>query len=241
MCTMYCEYGFQTDEHGCDICKCRDTPSGIQGDEQPRVYRYWPGLCLTIHYSDVIMGTMAYQITSLVIVYLSDYSGTDEKKTSKLRVTGLCAGNSPVTGEFPAQMASRAENHLMTSSWKTVFSSIGIPIIKRRRSLDHLIFTMGIPILARWHRYNETDPRIWVMSLQWRHISVFITVTSHKCRNVSDHRQRNCLFRNLFQLTTTKSLKNRITGLLWGRFPSQRASGVEMSSWWWIINNMRLH
>ena len=32
------------------------------------------------------------------------------KKTSKLRVTGLCAGNSPVTGEFPAQRASNAEN-----------------------------------------------------------------------------------------------------------------------------------
>ena len=32
------------------------------------------------------------------------------KKTSKLRVTGLCAGNSPVTGEFPAQRASDAEN-----------------------------------------------------------------------------------------------------------------------------------
>ena len=32
------------------------------------------------------------------------------KKTSKLSVTGLCAGNSPVTGEFPAQMASNAEN-----------------------------------------------------------------------------------------------------------------------------------
>ena len=32
------------------------------------------------------------------------------QKTSKLRVTGLCAGNSPVTGEFPAQMASNAEN-----------------------------------------------------------------------------------------------------------------------------------
>ena len=27
-----------------------------------------------------------------------------------LRVTGLCAGNSPDTGEFPAQMASKAEN-----------------------------------------------------------------------------------------------------------------------------------
>ena len=31
------------------------------------------------------------------------------KKTSKLRVTGFCAGNSPVTGEFPAQMASNKE------------------------------------------------------------------------------------------------------------------------------------
>ena len=32
------------------------------------------------------------------------------KITSKFRVTGLCEGNSPMTGEFPAQMASNAEN-----------------------------------------------------------------------------------------------------------------------------------
>ena len=32
------------------------------------------------------------------------------KKTSKLRVTGLCVGNSPVTGEFPTQRASNAES-----------------------------------------------------------------------------------------------------------------------------------
>ena len=32
------------------------------------------------------------------------------KKTSKLRVTGLCVGNSPGTGEFPTQMASNSEN-----------------------------------------------------------------------------------------------------------------------------------
>ena len=37
------------------------------------------------------------------------------KKTSKPRVTGLCAGNSPVTGEFPAQRASNAEN---VSIWR---------------------------------------------------------------------------------------------------------------------------
>ena len=32
------------------------------------------------------------------------------KKTSKLRVTGLCEGNSPVTDDFPTQRVSNAEN-----------------------------------------------------------------------------------------------------------------------------------
>ena len=36
--------------------------------------------------------------------------GGRSKKASKRRVTGLCVGNSPGTGEFPAQMASNAEN-----------------------------------------------------------------------------------------------------------------------------------
>ena len=36
--------------------------------------------------------------------------GRRSKKTSKLCFTGVCAGNSPGTGEFPAQMASNAEN-----------------------------------------------------------------------------------------------------------------------------------
>ena len=38
------------------------------------------------------------------------YSGTDQRKKSKLRVTGLCAGNSLVACEFPAQMSSDTEN-----------------------------------------------------------------------------------------------------------------------------------
>ena len=38
------------------------------------------------------------------------------KKTSKFRVAGLCEGNSPVTGEFPALMASNAEN--VSISWR---------------------------------------------------------------------------------------------------------------------------
>ena len=62
------------------------------------------------HYNGVIMGAMASEITSLTIVHSTVYSRRGSKKTSKFRVTGLCVGNSPVTGEFPAQMASNAEN-----------------------------------------------------------------------------------------------------------------------------------
>ena len=46
------------------------------------------------------------------------------KKTSNLRVTGLCVGNSPGTGEFPAQMASNAEN---VSIWWRHNEAEGIP------------------------------------------------------------------------------------------------------------------
>ena len=62
-----------------------------------------------MYYKDVIMTPMASQITSLTIVYSTVYSRHRSNKTSKLRVTGLCAGNSPVTGEFPAQKASKTE------------------------------------------------------------------------------------------------------------------------------------
>ena len=64
---------------------------------------------IIIHYRDVTVGSTASQITSLTIVYSAVYSGTDQRKP-KLHVTGLCAGNSPVTVEFPAQMASDTEN-----------------------------------------------------------------------------------------------------------------------------------
>ena len=50
------------------------------------------------------MGLMASQITSLTIDLFNRLFRRRSKKTSsKLRVTGLCTGNSPVTGEFSAQ------------------------------------------------------------------------------------------------------------------------------------------
>ena len=70
---------------------------------------YVPLMVLThLHYCDVIMGAMTSQITGLTIVYPIDNSDTDQRKHQSS--APLCAGNSPLTGEFPAQMASNAEN-----------------------------------------------------------------------------------------------------------------------------------
>ena len=54
--------------------------------------------------------------SGLSIVYANVCSGAHKKKTLKLRVTGLCEGNSPVTSEFPSQRASNAEN--VSISWR---------------------------------------------------------------------------------------------------------------------------
>ena len=56
------------------------------------------------------MSAMTSQITGVLIVYSTVCSIADKKKALKLRVTGLCEGNSPVAVEFPTQKASNEEN-----------------------------------------------------------------------------------------------------------------------------------
>ena len=58
------------------------------------------------------MSATVSQITGVTIVYTTVFFMRRSKKTSKLRVSGFCEGNSPVTGEFPALRASNAEMFL---------------------------------------------------------------------------------------------------------------------------------
>ena len=100
------------------------------------------GQVTSFHYNDVIMSTMASQITSLTIVCSTVCSRHRSKKTSKLCVTGLFEGNSQVTGEFPTQRASNVENislwwlhHLPTTIWVNIGSgncllSVGVVCTK---------------------------------------------------------------------------------------------------------------
>ena len=62
---------------------------------------------LVFHYNDVIISVSNHQPHDCLINCLFRRRSM---KTSKLRVTGLFAGNSPVTDEFPAQMVVNAEN-----------------------------------------------------------------------------------------------------------------------------------
>ena len=68
------------------------------------------------------------------------------KKAPKLRVTCLCAGNSPVTGEFHAQMASNVENvsiwwrrHVFVKKLHNTYTSVLLARdhITRNRVLVH--------------------------------------------------------------------------------------------------------
>ena len=105
----------------------------------PMMYRASP-FCISVHIYMALLRTntssiglfgVCQQIDTNVMVYslrwrhnghdsvsnhqlhhclLNRLFGCRSKNISKLRVTGLCEGNSPVTGEFPAQMVSNAEN-----------------------------------------------------------------------------------------------------------------------------------
>ena len=74
--------------------------------------------CITLqiqcHYSDDTMSAMASQITGVSIVCSTVCSGANQIKHQKVRITGLCEGHPPVTGGFPSQRASNAEN---VSTW----------------------------------------------------------------------------------------------------------------------------
>ena len=60
-------------------------------------------LYVTVHYSDV---SNHQRLDCL----LNRLFGHRSKKRLKLHVTGLCEGNSPVTGEFPSQRATNSGN-----------------------------------------------------------------------------------------------------------------------------------
>ena len=94
--------------NGCDMwCTYRVNPIIVSYHQHPR-YAPDPFDQKSCHYNNVIMGVIASQNTSLTSVFSSVYLDTDQRKHQ--------SSASPETGEFPAQMASNAEN--VSISWR---------------------------------------------------------------------------------------------------------------------------
>ena len=70
------------------------------------------------------------------------------KETWKFRVAGLCAGKSPVSGEFPAEMASNAENISISILWTLVSY--------RHNHLSKPVFAVAI---------GDTLKKYWILLL----------------------------------------------------------------------------
>ena len=114
--------------------------------------------------------------------------GCRSKKTSKLRVTGLCAGNSPGPANSPHKgPVTRKCFHLMTSSWPVGFPS-------RRTSNTELL------CFLRCQHEKSCSP------IQWHH---------NGRDGVSNHRRLDCLFGRLFSYRSKKILELRATGDRW--------------------------
>ena len=78
------------------------------------------------------------------------------KKTPKLRVAGLCEGNLPVTGEFPAQRASNTEN--VSNWWRHHFV---LKLIDRRLNWTSWLTD------TRWWVVGAHDFSNWLNRIFW--------------------------------------------------------------------------
>ena len=116
------------------------------------------------------------------------------KKTSKLRVTGLCVGNSPGPVNSPHKG----------------------PVTRKMFPFDGVIMT-PLVLCEMWPRYWRLTIRIRTRVLCGACVPTVHSnalqqnwVTSHKGHGVSNHRQSDCSFSFLVWLTLKKKGKSRV-------------------------------
>ena len=142
------------------------------------------------HYDDVIMGTIASQITSLTSIYSTVYSDADQSKhqssASLAFVCGIHRGpvNSP-------------------HKW---------PVTRKMFPFDDVIMGSRTS-LVRWYiigtfaEISNTTILGWNNTLKWRH---------NGCVDDSNHQLHDCLLNHLFRHRWKKTSKLRVTGLCVG-------------------------
>ena len=77
---------------------------------------------------------------------------------------------------------------------KTVFPGVGMTFLNIRRSWYHLIFTMGISVLVKWHLGSETVP--W-SPMETQHLSFFFSILWYAVSERGVYWSRLCLSRTV--------------------------------------------
>ena len=106
-------------------------------------------------------GVSNHQLRDYLLNFLT---GRKSKKTSKLRVTGFCMGNSPVIGEFPAQKASNAENvsiwwrhHICFASVTAVMYGLSCYILPWYKGTRLYFVIYLYSSITMWHCNNDFE------------------------------------------------------------------------------------
>ena len=126
-----------------------------------------------IHYDDVIMGTMAFQITSLTIVYSTVYSGEDQSKhqssASLAFVWGINRGpvNSPykwsVTRKmFPFDDVIMVVTNPLITLWEQKFADLHIHF-QHRLFTRRNVMSIFLIWLLRYKAHSMVTASGWLL------------------------------------------------------------------------------
>ena len=137
----------------------------------------------------------------------------------------LCAGNSPVIGEFPSHVSERSSSNNahqriydITEPNQTKTQQAGwFRAWAQPKRADVLLYrrlSLAEPIPRITPEQNRVhilwDVLYWFISLQWRH---------NERDGVSNHRRLHCLLNCWFRRRSKKTSMLRVTGLCAGNSP----------------------
>ena len=141
---------------------------------------------------DISLQWRHYECHGVSIIYPTVLLGADHKK-SMLRITGLCEGNSPMIGEFPAQRASNVEN--VSIWWRHhVMGSGHLNLTRLYRIFSCIISSdlscIRIPEALHQNRFHSVSALFFsiVISLYVQHkLPCYIAIWRQASTNVPVH------------------------------------------------------
>ena len=148
------------------------------------------------HYNDVIMGATASQITNLMIVYSTVYSGADQRKYQ----SSDCSIHNETSLFWVMawhQVGDRSLTEAVMAKLYSVFLCC-LYSVKRRIHIESISIRLYLLSSKSHGQYTlRNDP------LQWRH---------NERAGVSNHQPRDCLLNRLFRRRSKKISKLRTKG-----------------------------